>query len=189
MKKKTIWISAAVAAALVLGGTGVAVAVTEPFDTDDSLSGTALEKASAAALDEVGKGSVTDAESDDDGTGAYEVEVTLEDGTQVDVRLDKSFTVVGVENETGDGQDDADDSATDDAADNAANPLSDADKASAEKAALAEVPGTVTDVDRSDDADHAYEVEVTREDGTDVDVELDEKFSVVRVDEDSETTK
>ncbi|MET0842697.1 MAG: PepSY domain-containing protein, partial [Mycetocola sp.] len=183
---KTIWISAAVAAALVLGGTGVAVAVTEPFDTDDSLSGTALEKASAAALAEVGKGSVTDAESDDDAAGGYEVEVTLEDGTQVDVHLDKAFEVTAVENEN--SKDEADDTATDDAGENT-GPLTDADKASAEKAALAEVPGTVTDVDRSDDTDHAYEVEVTREDGTDVDVELDEKFSVVRVDEDSETTR
>ena len=187
MKKKTIWITTAVAAALVLGGTGVAVAVTEPFDADNSLSGSALENASKAALAEVGAGSVTDAETDDEGNGAYEVEVTLENGDQVDVRLDKAFDVLGVEKETSDGKNDADDS-TEDAAD-AANPLTDADKASAEKAALAEVPGTVTDIDRSDDADHAYEVEVTREDGTDVDVELDDTFSVVRVDEDSETTK
>jgi hypothetical protein len=41
-------------------------------------------------------------------------------------------------------------------------PISDADRSSAEAAAIAEVgEGTITDVDRSDDADHAWEVEVT----------------------------
>ena len=187
MKKKTIWISAAVAAALVLGGTGVAVAVTDPFDGDDTLTGSAMEKASAAALAEVGEGTVTDAEADDEGTGAYEVEVTLKNGEEINVHLDKAFDVVAVENENRSGRDD--DGRTDDttdASDDAATPLTDAEKASAEKAALAEVAGTVTDIDRSDDADHAFEVEVTKADGTDVDVELDEKFTVVRVDDDSE---
>ena len=37
----------------------------------------------------------------------------------------------------------------------------------------------VTEAERSDDADHAFEVEVTREDGTDVDVELDAAFAVL----------
>lgn len=181
MKKKTIWISAAVAAALVLGGTGAAVAITEPFEQDDALTGTALEKASKAALDEVGDGTVSEAEADDEGSGAYEVEVTLENGDEISVRLDDSYAVIGTENE---GSDDAE---TEDGTDDATTPLTDDEKASAEKAALAEVDGTVTDVDRSDDAGHAYEVEVTRADGTDVDLELDETFAVVRVDDDSET--
>ena len=62
-------------------------------------------------------------------------------------------------------------------------PISDADRTRAEKAAIAAADGgSVTDVDRSDDADHAFEVEVTREDGTEVDVELDADFGVVRTD-------
>lgn len=186
MKKKTIWISAAVAAVLVLGGTGVAVAVTDPFDGDDQLTGTTLEKASKAALDEVGEGRVTDSDSDD---GGYEVEVTREDGTEVDVSLNGDFEVVRADDDTR-GDDDADDrtdgtgsnsTGTDD--DNS-TPLTEAEKASATKAALAEVAGTVTDIDRSDDADHAFEVEVTRDDGTEADIDLDEKFVVVFVDED-----
>jgi uncharacterized membrane protein YkoI len=65
-------------------------------------------------------------------------------------------------------------------------PISDAERASASAAALAQVgAGVVTDVDRSDDVDHAWEVEVTFADGRDVDVELDRNFVVVRVDEDS----
>ncbi|MCX6407455.1 MAG: hypothetical protein NTV28_11115 [Propionibacteriales bacterium] len=52
-----------------------------------------------------------------------------------------------------------------------------------EKAALAEVGrGTVTDVERSDDRGHAYEVEVDLGNDDDVTVELAEDASVVRVD-------
>lgn len=64
-------------------------------------------------------------------------------------------------------------------------PISDADRTKAEAAGLKAAGGTggtVTDVDRSDDADHAWEVEVTFADNTDVDVELAADFSVVRVD-------
>lgn len=51
------------------------------------------------------------------------------------------------------------------------------------KAALAEVgSGTVTDVERSDDRGHAYEVEVDLGNDDDVTVELAEDASVVRVD-------
>ena len=64
-------------------------------------------------------------------------------------------------------------------------PISDADRSKAEAAGLKAAGGTggtVTDVDRSDDAGHAWEVEVTFADNTDIDVELAEDFSVVRVD-------
>ena len=67
-------------------------------------------------------------------------------------------------------------------ADNA--PITDAERESAEKAALAEAGGgTVTDLERSDDQDHAWEVEVTL-DGRDIDIELDAVFNVTRVDQD-----
>jgi hypothetical protein len=64
-------------------------------------------------------------------------------------------------------------------------PISDSDRSKAEAAGLKAAGGTdgvVTDVDRSDDADHAWEVEVTFADNTDVDVELADDFSVVRTD-------
>ena len=58
------------------------------------------------------------------------------------------------------------------------------DLARASEAALGAVgSGTVTEAERSDDADHAFEVEVTREDGTDVDVELDAAFAVLSTQE------
>jgi len=62
--------------------------------------------------------------------------------------------------------------------------ISDADRAKVEAAGLkaAGGDGKVTDLERSDDLDHAWEVEVTFADGRDVDVELAEDFSVTRVD-------
>lgn len=199
MKKKTIWIVAGAAAIVVLGGAGIAVAATDPFDQDnDRLTGTSLERASEAALAEVGEGTVSEAERSDDLDHAYTVEVRREDGSDVDVELDDDFEVVRVDGATpgrgtsGDSADDADDNsnapsnaatgaATDDA------PIGADERASAEAAALAAAgPGTVTDLDRSDDTDHAWEVEVTGADGRDVDVELDAQFVVVRIDSDQQ---
>lgn len=55
-----------------------------------------LVPAEQAALEETGEGRVTGSESGDE-ESMYEVEVTLEDGSQVDVQLDASFQVVDVE--------------------------------------------------------------------------------------------
>ena len=202
MKKKTIWItSAAVGTVLVLGAAGVAVAVTDPFDGNDNdrLTGQTLDKASSAALAEVGSGTVSDAESSEDLDHAYEVEVTLDNGEDVDVHLDESFTVVRVDGVVpGSGSsaptDDATDGATPGATDGATGStdddnlpaLTEADTSAASAAALAALPagtvGTITELERSDDFDHAYEVEVTLENGQDIDVELDADFAVVTVD-------
>ncbi|MET0954415.1 MAG: hypothetical protein ABWY68_00600 [Cryobacterium sp.] len=201
MKKKTIWItSAAVAAVLVAGGAGLAIA--DPFDSDGPLTGSTLDKASTAALDAVGSGTVTDTETTDDNTAqAYEVEVTLANGTDVDVALDKSFAVLWVDGHSTDGatpvptsangSDDSDDRDGTDGSQNGTDgtgdlaPLTEADRSAASTAALAAMTagtvGTVTEVERSDDFDHAYEVEVTLENGEDIDVELDEAFTVLKV--------
>lgn len=53
-----------------------------------------LERASAAALEHTGGGRVTGTEIEDE-ESYYEVEVKLENGSVVDVQLDRSFTVVG----------------------------------------------------------------------------------------------
>ena len=202
MKKKTIWISAA-AAVVVLGAAGITVAVADPFDGDDRLSGQTLEQASDAALAEVGEGTVSDASTSDDLDHAYSVEVRLTDGSEVDVALDENFDVVwtdrdnrdndrddnsnGATNGTGNGTTSNATTAPQGSVDSDDVPLTDAERTGAEQAALAEVgDGTVTDLDRSDDADHAFEVEVTFADGRDVDVELTADFQVVRVDDDSQ---
>jgi uncharacterized membrane protein YkoI len=192
MKKKSLVIGAVVAV-VVLGGAGIAVAATDPFDGDDRLTGTSLERASEAALAEVGEGTVREAEKSDDLDHSYLVEVRLTDGSEADVALDDDYNVVWVDVDNDDNgtsttaPSDAAPSTTAPTNVDADNvPLTDSERSSAEAAALAEVgSGTVTDIDRSDDADHAFEVEVTQADGTDVDVELDSTFAVVRVDNDS----
>ena len=100
MQKKTkILIGGAVAAAVAAGGTGVAVASGSAADDDGfemPITGDALDWASAVALDHTGEGRVTETEIEDEDS-YYEVEVTLDDGSQVDVQLDEEFNVVGTE--------------------------------------------------------------------------------------------
>ena len=94
-------------AAIALGGAAVAVAVTGGDDTEAPITGSALERATAAALEHLGQGRVTDTEVGDE-ESYYEVEVTLDDGTQIDVQLDRDFHVVGDEAD-GAGDDENDD--------------------------------------------------------------------------------
>lgn len=54
------------------------------------------DRAERAALEETGGGNVTETEVGDE-ESMYEVEVTLDDGRQVDVQLDTTFEVVGTE--------------------------------------------------------------------------------------------
>lgn len=65
---------------------------------DEAITGAALDKASAAALEHVGEGEVSDTEVGDE-ESLYEVEVTRDDGSQIDVQLDAGFNVVGDEEE------------------------------------------------------------------------------------------
>jgi hypothetical protein len=96
MQPKTKWLTgAATAVALVGGGTGVAVAATSG-DDEEPLSGSTLDRAVDAALEETGGGTVVETEAGDDGA-AYSVEVRLDDGSQVEVNLDRDFTVIGHE--------------------------------------------------------------------------------------------
>lgn len=98
MEPRAMWIAGAVISLATLGaGTGIAVSSgAVELDDDKPLTGSTLEKATKAALDHTGGGTVTETESGDDGA-AYGVEVLLDDGRQVEVNLDKSFKVTGQE--------------------------------------------------------------------------------------------
>ena len=104
MRRRNKILAAAGTAALVLGVGGVAAAtqVIDDDATDQPITGDALDRASDAALEHTGEGKVTETEVGDE-ESYYEVEVTLDDGSQVDVQLDRNFHVVGSEN---DGSDD-----------------------------------------------------------------------------------
>ncbi|RZU64546.1 hypothetical protein EV379_0846 [Microterricola gilva] len=101
MRKRMIGITAAVAGAvLITGGTVAALATTggetdSPSDSSTAITGPALERATAAAVAAAGAGTVTESEAGGD-EAAYEIELKLDSGGSVDVRLDNSFTVVGV---------------------------------------------------------------------------------------------
>jgi uncharacterized membrane protein YkoI len=93
-------------AVLALGGAALAGATggDDSDGPDQALTGATQERASAAALRATGGGTVNETELDSEAGGTYEVEVTREDGSTVDVRLDEAFEVVTVEGE--DGEDD-----------------------------------------------------------------------------------
>ena len=104
MTRKIARIAAAVLALAALTA-GIAVAAGGGDDAADKpIAGAALDRAKAAALAHTGEGRVTGTEVGDE-ESYYEVEVTLDDGGQVDVQLDKSFNVVGSEK---DGQEEED---------------------------------------------------------------------------------
>jgi uncharacterized membrane protein YkoI len=154
-------VAAVVTAATAVVGIGIANAVGD--DDDRAITGADLDRATSAALAETGGGRVTGTETGDE-ESLYEVEVTLEDGRQVDVQLDRDFAVVSTDTD----REDADD---DDRA------LTDADRQRAEEAALAEAGGgRVTEAEADDGG---YDVEVTLDDGSQVDVHLDGDFRVV----------
>jgi uncharacterized membrane protein YkoI len=97
-----------IVAVVVASGAGGAYAWAGGGDDDVAetpITGTDLDKASAAALAHTGGGRVTGTEVGDE-ESYYEVEVTLDGGGQVDVQLDKSFNVVGSDGDQhGSGED------------------------------------------------------------------------------------
>ena len=191
-----------IAAVAVLGIGGAVWASTA---NADDLSGGERDRVGAAATQAVGGGKVIDAESSDDAGEAYEVEVRMKDGSEVDVTLDEKLDVIRKDydddrNDTNDNDaddvNDVNDNDNDSRDDNDANDndaddvndkpdaddrvLSTSERTSAEKAAKAAVGGgTIVDVDASDDRGVAYEVEVRTADNTEWNVDLDTKFKVV----------
>jgi hypothetical protein len=102
MDRRAKLVAGATGAILVIGaGTGIGVA--SSGNDDAPLTGNAFDKATEAALDHVGEGTVVGTERGDDGA-AYEVEIRLDDGTQVEVQLDGGFRVTGSESDDGAGE-------------------------------------------------------------------------------------
>lgn len=94
----------AAAAVVAVGGIGTGIAAAaggDPADErpDVAITGANLDRASAAALAHTGGGRVTETEVGDE-ESLYEVEVTLDDGTQVDVQLDADFRIAGSESDS-----------------------------------------------------------------------------------------
>jgi uncharacterized membrane protein YkoI len=101
----------ALAAVAALGAVGAAIATAagggDDDEADKAISGAALDRASRAALAHTGGGEVTETEVGDE-ESYYEVEVTRDDGRQVDVQLDRDFEVVGSEGDSDTSEDNSD---------------------------------------------------------------------------------
>lgn len=93
-------LAAAAVTGVALGGASAAVASTGSGDDGNEvpITGDALDRASALALEHTDGGQVTETEQGDEDS-YYEVEVTLDDGRQIDVQLDEDFNVVGSEDD------------------------------------------------------------------------------------------
>jgi uncharacterized membrane protein YkoI len=102
-KLKRTLIALVAVAALAAGGAAIATAGGGDDEDDRAIGGAAADRAAAAALEHTGGGRVTDTEVGDE-ESYYEVEVTRDDGSQVDVQLDRDFEVVGQEDD-GKGED------------------------------------------------------------------------------------
>ena len=109
MNRRTTWIAAGALAVLIAVG-AVGLTLAQGGDIDEPLSGTNLDRATQAALEHTGGGTVIETEVGDDGA-AYGVEVRLDDGSVVEVQLDENFQVTGDEADDDGG---AEDGATDD---------------------------------------------------------------------------
>lgn len=67
-------------------------------DADDvALTADEFDRASAAALAEAGGGRVTDVDRDDDAGNAYDVDVLLDNGDELEIELDADFRVTYTE--------------------------------------------------------------------------------------------
>ena len=100
-RRSKIIVASAAVGLVAATGAGIALAGGTGQDNESQITGEALDRATEAALEHTGGGRVTDTEVGDE-ESYYEVEVTLDDGSQVDVQLNEDFEVVGDE---ADGQD------------------------------------------------------------------------------------
>jgi uncharacterized membrane protein YkoI len=190
------WIGLAAVAAAGLGGAAIAAGAgssskasttttttttAKPAHTPETpLTGDVAAKAKAAALAKVG-GTVDRAETENDSSIAgavYEVHVTKTDGTHVKVILDKDYNVLTVETggpggHRGHGR-----------GGNGETELTGDVATKAKAAAVATVGGTADRAkteSHSSNAKAAYEVHVTKTDGTRVEVILDKDYNVLAV--------
>ena len=96
-RTRNLIIGGAAVLAVVAGGGAYAIADGSK-EKEKTLTAAQTQKAEAAAAREV-NGQVLYVEYEEDYGGGYEVEMQLKDGSEVEVYLDKSFKVAGVERE------------------------------------------------------------------------------------------
>ena len=102
MTRRTIAIagSIGVLAAGALGGAALAGASGAFDDEQSQIAGPQADRAIAAALGITGGGTANSVELDSETGATYEVEVTRNDGSTVDVRLDAAVGLVVIEEDS-----------------------------------------------------------------------------------------
>ena len=200
-RRTPVWITVAAVGLLAVGGAGAAYALDERDDDDRSWSASDERRDDDRGDDDRGDDGRADADDRDDswGSGGSDADDRDADADDRDAgdrdttdrdagdrdTTDSDTTDRDVDDRDVDDRADADDRGpggpdSDDQRDTDDVPLTDAEVAAVTDAALAEAGGgTVTDVDRSDDRDHAFEVDVLLADGDELEVELDEAYGVV----------
>ncbi|NND74876.1 MAG: PepSY domain-containing protein [Ilumatobacter sp.] len=105
MNSKALAIGGIVVVSAALAISGAVMASNGGGDDNETpITGDALTRASAVALDHLGEGQVTETEVGDEDS-YYEVEVRLDDGSEVDVQLDEQFNVVSAHPDSPDKND------------------------------------------------------------------------------------
>jgi len=94
-------VAIAAVGAIGFGGSAFAGTNGEGRESETPITGPALARASAVAVDAAGGGRVTQTEQNDE-ESFYQVEVAKTDGTAVDVNLDREFNIVKTKTERSD---------------------------------------------------------------------------------------
>jgi uncharacterized membrane protein YkoI len=156
-----------------------------PGNGETPLTGDVATKAKAAAVAKVG-GTADFATTENDSTNAaaaYEVHATKADGTHVTVILDKDYNVLSVET-GGPGGPGRPPGPGGPGRGNGETPLTGDAATKAKAAAVAKVGGTADFATTENDGSNAaaaYEVHMTKADGTHVTVILDKDYNVLTV--------
>ncbi len=98
--RRWMWRVLAGVAAVVAFTIGAATVAQARGDDEGTLTGPDADRATQAALQITGGGTANAVERDSEDGATYEVEVTRPDGSTVDVRLDASFRLVVVEDDS-----------------------------------------------------------------------------------------
>jgi uncharacterized membrane protein YkoI len=145
--------------------------------TETALTGDDAAKVTAAAQAAVPGATVDRVETDADGA-AYEAHMTKSDGTRVTVKLDSNFTVTATETDPGRGH--GGHGGPHEANGVTETALTGDDAAKATAAAQAAVPDGTVERAETDAEGAAFEIHMTKSDGTEVTVKLDSNFAVVQ---------
>jgi uncharacterized membrane protein YkoI len=148
-----------------------------------AVTGTKAATLKAAALKQVPGGTVgsvtTETDAPTGSTAAYEVHVTKADGTHVNVLFDKNLAYVSTETAGGGGRHGGPGGPGGHGGGNGETPVTGANATTLKNAALAKVPGATVDEVSTDSGDAAYEVHLTKSDGTEVTVKFDKNLAYV----------